>query len=254
MDGRDLDVTVIPSPVRPFVLDAHIGEMHLVIEVRQIVIMRPLFDLGRVPIRAPIGVVTVVIPLVQPPLVLTLELVIENHAIDPCATLREVFGFMQIGAIDLAVVFHFARLFEFGVERLTMLVAMVLAMVMGVVTAVRFENVPALLGEHDGHVPMAIQALRSDKPFLPQVSQITRSRIGGAAVVIAEVARRHDPKRADGRERAAFRSPQRVLAVAGIVNDLAVRSARQIEVAHKHVARIEAVVSIARLAITIEPS
>ena len=72
--------------------------------------------------------------------------------------------------------------------------------------------------------------------------------------MVAKVACRDDPKRADGREGAGFRAPQGVLAVPGIVDDLSVRSARQVEVPHEHVARIESLVSIARVAIAFQPA
>ena len=126
-----------------------------------------------------------------------------------------------------------------------MLVAMFMAVVVRVVAAVRFEDVPALLGQDHGDVPMTIKPLRSDESLLAQMSQVAQPRIGRAIVVVAEVARRDDAKRADGREREALRAPQRVLAVAGIVDDLPARSTRQVEIAHEHVARVDALASIA---------
>jgi hypothetical protein len=75
-----------------------------------------------------------------------------------------------------------------------------------------------------------------------------------ALVVVAKVARRDDPKRADGRQRARFRAPQGVLAIPSIVDDLSVRSTRQVKVPHEHVPRVEASVSIARVAVALDPS
>jgi hypothetical protein len=72
--------------------------------------------------------------------------------------------------------------------------------------------------------------------------------------VVAEVACRHDSKRADGRKGAGLRAPQGVLAVPGIADDLSVRPARQVEVPHEHVSRIEALVSISRVAVALEAS
>lgn len=68
-----------------------------------------------------------IIPLVKPSLVLALALVVEDDRIDAGAALREALGFSQVCTKDLGVVFPLARLLEFGVERLTMLVAMLLA-------------------------------------------------------------------------------------------------------------------------------
>ncbi len=61
--------------------------MHLVVEVRQIVFVRPFLDLSRLAIGASISIFTVAIPLVQPSLVLPLELVVENDSIDARAAI-----------------------------------------------------------------------------------------------------------------------------------------------------------------------
>jgi hypothetical protein len=62
--------------------------------------------------------------------------------------------------------------------------------------------------------------------------------------VVAEVACRHNPKRAYGRQRARFGAPQGALAVSDIVDDLSVTPARKGEVAPEHVARIESILAI----------
>jgi hypothetical protein len=65
--------------------------------------------------------------------------------------------------------------------------------------------------------------------------------------VVPQLARGHDAKGASGRQRAAFRATQGVFATTGIVDNLTLLAARQIEVACEHVARIAAaVVAIAR--------
>ncbi len=57
---------------------------------------------------------------------------------------------------------------------------------------------------------------------------------------IAQIALRHDPKGTDSRKRPRFRSVQREMATS-VVNQLALRPARQVQVAHEHIARIEAI-------------
>jgi hypothetical protein len=56
---------------------------------------------------------------------------------------------------------------------------------------------------------------------------------------IAQIAFRHDPKGADRREGPRFGSVQRVVAIA-VVDQLALRPARQVHVTHEHVPRINA--------------
>src|SRR5713226_8626422 len=76
--GRDLDVLVIFVSVPVPIFDAQVGEVHLLIEVRQIVVVRPLADLlvGSIGVAIVVGPIT--IALVEPTLVFALELVVED--------------------------------------------------------------------------------------------------------------------------------------------------------------------------------
>ena len=56
--------------------------------------------------------------------------------------------------------------------------------------------------------------------------------------MVAQITRGYDPKRADGRERAALGSPERVLAIS-IVHNVSVVTAGQVEMAREHIARIQ---------------
>ncbi len=65
VDGGDLHVLLPGAPVNVLVLDAHVGEMHLLVEVRQVVLDRPQRDLLGIPIRPPVTVGAALIPLLQ---------------------------------------------------------------------------------------------------------------------------------------------------------------------------------------------
>ena len=80
--GGDLDIDVILAAVDVAILDAAVGEMDLLVEVRQVVIPRPLLDLAPVTIRPSIGVRPVPITFVEPLLVLALQLVVQPHPLD----------------------------------------------------------------------------------------------------------------------------------------------------------------------------
>jgi hypothetical protein len=139
--GRgDLDVLTTPPAVWFFVLDSSIREVHLVVEVRQVMFVCPLADLIRSSIGMSVVVVVVVIAFVQPTLVLALELVVQHDAIDARAPLQEPCLGLFVGAVDLDVVFQFSRPNKARVEGLMTLVVSVLAML---------EKAPAFLGEHD---------------------------------------------------------------------------------------------------------
>ena len=72
----DLDVLAFPTAILFLVLDTEVGEVHLVVEVRKLVFVCPSANLIRRTIRMTVVVVVVLVALVQPALVLALELVV----------------------------------------------------------------------------------------------------------------------------------------------------------------------------------
>ena len=73
---------------------------------------RPLANLLGRSIGVAVVVVTVPITFVEPLLVLMLELVVEEDAIDARAALRQTLGMAFIGAIDLDIVFQLPLAFH----------------------------------------------------------------------------------------------------------------------------------------------
>ena len=98
-------------------------------------------------------------------------------------------------------------------------------------------------------VPVTIQSFALDESLVAQVAQVAQPRIGTSAVVVSQVARGHHPERANRRERAGLRLSERIRLLARVVDDLALRPARQVEITHENVARIET----AHVAIPIGP-
>jgi hypothetical protein len=187
VDSQHLDVHVVMTAVDVLVFDAHVGEMHLVIEVRKVVLVSPFLDLVRLAIGPAVSLLVVAIPFVQPALVLTLELVVEHDAIDPRLAVGELLRFAQIGLIDLRIVLDLARLHEARVELLPVVLMMVVTM--------EVQEIAATVGKNDDVVTVTIQPLRSDEPLFPQVTEVARPRIGRAAVVVAEVTGGYDAER-----------------------------------------------------------
>ena len=83
VNGEDLDVDVIVTPVEFLELDPDVRKVQLLIEVRQVVLQRPLFDLARVTIRMSIVVRPIAVAFMKPPLVIALQLVVEDNPLDP---------------------------------------------------------------------------------------------------------------------------------------------------------------------------
>ena len=99
----DLDVFVPVAPVE-LVLDAEIRKMNRLVEVRQVVFARPLFDLASVAIGSSVAVGASAIVLLQPLLILPLKLVVEDDAADVGALVTKPRLFVQVRAIQLDVV------------------------------------------------------------------------------------------------------------------------------------------------------
>jgi hypothetical protein len=71
--GDHLHVDVVSVPVSIPVLDTHVGEVHLIVEVRQVMLPRPFLDLARVSIGMAVVIVALAVAGMQPLLVLTLS-------------------------------------------------------------------------------------------------------------------------------------------------------------------------------------
>lgn len=155
VNSCDLNVHVVLPAVDIPILDTEVGEMDLAVEVRQVMFVRPLLDFALVTIRPSVVVVAVPIALVEPLLVLALELVVEPDALDAgTALLDEPLRLPDVSAIELGVMFQLAFTFQAGVERLVMAPFAV---------AVRLEQVPPAVGEDHGLLAIAGDADRLDE-------------------------------------------------------------------------------------------
>ena len=124
-----------------------------------------------------------------------------------------------------------------------------------VAASMGLQQVPAAVGQHDRDVAPAVQPNGVDQSLLAEVTEVAAAGIGFAPGVIAQVTRGHDPKRANGGQRAGLRAAQRVRAFARVVHHLSLASAWQVEVAHEDVARVTiARIVASRIAIPLGPS
>jgi hypothetical protein len=163
-------------------------------------------------------VVVVLVPLVEPALVLALDLVVEDHALDERTAVQETVLGLFVRAIDLKVVFQFPFAPQARVERLRMLV---------IVIAVALEQAAAVLRQAHRMVAVSGQARGFDQPLFAQVPQVARAWISRAALVVTEITTGDHSECADGRERSRLGAAQGVVAIA-VVNQLALWSARQV--------------------------
>jgi hypothetical protein len=136
--------------------------MDLLVEVRQVVFLGPRLNLLRLTIRPAIRVVPVRIALMEPPLILALEFVIENDALDVGFAFGELLRLAQVRLVDLHVVFDLARLHEAGIEHLMVLLLTVHSM--------GIQQLLAAVGEDHDRVSLTTQTLGPDEPLFAQVA------------------------------------------------------------------------------------
>jgi hypothetical protein len=104
------------------------------------------------------------------------------------------------------------------------------------VPAMGFQKVVTALAERDGTVA-AVQTDDIRESFVTQVAQVRLPPVSRVIARIAEVALRHDPKRAKRCERPAVVAVQFVPMIA-VDHDLTFRTARQVEAVDESVSRI----------------
>ena len=218
--------------------------MQLLIEAGEVVLEGPLLDLALVTVRVTVVVGPIAVAFMQPPLIIALQLVVEDNPVDPCPTLVQALGFALVGAIDLDVVLKFSLTSDARVEGLAPLSV-------AVRVAVMVEQAPSLLREGDGDVARTRHADRFDQALLTEVSEIARARIRWRFVVIAQITTGDHPKRADRRERSRLGPTHRVLAIA-IADDLSLQTAWQVDIVREHVSRID--VALAGVPIPLVPA
>jgi hypothetical protein len=90
-----------------------------------------------------------------------------------------------------------------------------------------------------------------DQPLFAQVPQVAGPWISRAPIVISEITTGDHSECTNGRERPGFRAAQGVFAIA-VVNELALWSARQVNVAHECVWDVAIALSI--VAISVGPA
>ena len=99
--GEDLDILAAVATFE-FVLDPEVREVHAVIEVREVVFAGPFFDLMWVPIRAPVTVRPTAIVFLEKTLVLALEVLLEDDAVNLRTLFAETLLRVEVGAIGEA--------------------------------------------------------------------------------------------------------------------------------------------------------
>ena len=102
------------------VLDAVVREVDLAVEVRQVVLARPLADLVVVPVRAAVAVAASPIVFLQELLILALQIVVEDDApnLEPAVIITESGLLLAVGRVEIGVVAELTLATDAGVERL----------------------------------------------------------------------------------------------------------------------------------------
>ena len=235
--GDDLKILMPRAAVMVFVLDPCIRKANVPIVVRQLVFPRPTCNLFRLTVRPAVAVLLAAIALVQEPLIVAIELVVEDDASNPTALAAETFLDALVGAIDVGIMRQLARLSDTGVEGLAGLVGAVVTLV-----AVGLEQVTSAVRQRDGAIVRAERARPNQSLSLEMPSAPTRT-IGIVAQVM-QISLGHNPKGADGPQHAALGAVDLIDTVA-LPNRSAFASTWQVEVFREHVTRVEILIPIA---------
>ena len=217
MLSNHLDVVVGPAAVGILIFNAKVREVHLTVEIRQVVLEGPGPNLLLGAIGMAVVACTVAIPLVQPALVVALELVVEQDPFDPGIALGQAVGCAFVGAIDLKVVLALALAFEAMPERLTAVLAVV-TMALEQASSFPRECYAVLAGA--GHSSGLDQAL------LAEVAEVAFARVVLPVAAIAEITTGDHSEGPDGSQGTRLGAPQGVFAIT-TVHDFALESTRQ---------------------------
>jgi hypothetical protein len=189
---HDLDVLKANVPVRIFVLNANVGEMYLLVKVRQVVLACPGGDLGFAAIGSAIAVVIAAIAFLEKPLVVAFQLAIQLHPLDARTSIAQALGSFQVSPIELRVVATLAGAIGTGTELLAV------ACIAG---AMSFEERAAAVRKGNGPL-LVVNRHALDEPLLFEPAQVAIAHVKGRIVSVAQVPLGDDPKRAHGRQRA----------------------------------------------------
>ena len=119
MERRHFHVLDVASAVRPLEFDPHIRKVDLTIEERQLVVMRPLFDLSSVAVWSSVCVRMIAIPLVQELLVFAFQFVVEDNPMNANVVFLKPLRGSSVGRVQLCVMREFTRPDVPRIERLT---------------------------------------------------------------------------------------------------------------------------------------
>jgi hypothetical protein len=233
MRGDDLQILMAGTAIAVVVLDSSIGETDVAIVVRQLVLTCPLRDLVWLAVRPSVAILFPSIALVQEPLVVPFELVVQDHAIYSPTLVAEPLLSAEVGGVDLRVVRQLAWLPEASMERLPRLPGAFLF------APIRFKEISATVGEDDSAVLRA-QWRRAQQPLSFEVA------LASAGVFAADVkiALGHDAKCPNGGQHPAFSAVDLVDAIA-FSHRPTLTPARQVEILRERLPRVSLVIALA---------
>ena len=123
---EQLDVFVAFPPIE-LVLDAIVGEVHLAVEIRQVVLARPVADLGLFPVGPAVAIGAIAVVLLQELLVRALQILLEDDApdVEAAVFVSEACLLLAIRRVEARIVIDLTGATDTSVERLRRLIATV---------------------------------------------------------------------------------------------------------------------------------
>jgi hypothetical protein len=124
----DLQILERSAAVWPLVLDTDIREVHVTVDVREVVLASPLGNVTIYRLLVSLVPASLAIEVSQEMLVIAFQLVVENDPPHFIATVPKALAGVQIGPVEFRIVGQFSRLHDPGIERLLRFVSVTVAM------------------------------------------------------------------------------------------------------------------------------
>jgi hypothetical protein len=225
-----LDVFDATAAIPLVVFDANVRELNVSIHVREVPLARPALDVFSRTVRAAGRVPPAAIRSLEVSLIFPFQFLFEDHATHAGTPCGEPVGSLLVRPIQPDVMRQLARLRDTRVERLAGLGASS--------PAALLEHLATAFRKRDKRRPRPTNDVRH-RPDQTLAAQVTEVAIlgTGVAVLLAQIRRRHNPKRPRRGKCSHFGSSELVFVVTDS-DALAAGAPREVEVAGQRFPRI----------------
>jgi hypothetical protein len=173
------------SAVGVVIFDAHIWEMHVAVDDREIMVACPPIDLMYERIDFVFCPPTFAMEVLEKPLIISLQFVIQDDPMNTAAARLHAVGGVKVRAIQTRIVRQLSRLDQAGIKRLLAHLPRR--------SAVRLEQVAPTFGERDKRLPLSPDQMRhgAHETGFAKSAQVAIPRVDGPPARLLQIPRWH---------------------------------------------------------------